>query len=257
VAKPSQDLASWTDGARARARAAMSDARGETIGKSIDRLAETDRALDGIGGVLSRASELATQFANGTYTDQERQNAALELTSLRDAAVAFANTKGPDGEYLLAGSASTATTPPFDATGAYSGDGARRTIEVGEGQRAISSVPGSVLTAANGQDVFGPLNALIAVLSANDQAGVRAQLDPLTASIAQVAGSRTEVGERMSAMISADDARQSFELELNKVHDRAVMADPVVAASELAQAQQAFESSRTVAQQIFAMFKGG
>ncbi len=253
VNRPSQDLSSWADGARARARAAMSDARGEAIGKSRDRLSETDRALDGVGGVLARARELATQLANGTYSAQERSDAVAELRDLRAAALAFANTQGPDGEYVLAGSASM--TAPFNPGGAYLGDTTRREIEAGEGERIVANVPGSVLTAASGADVFATLDALQTALGANDLVGIRASLTPLSTTISQVASARSDVGERMSGLDAANDARQSFELELVRQHDRAVMADPVAAASELAQAQQAFEASRTVAEQIIAMFR--
>jgi flagellar hook-associated protein 3 FlgL len=253
AARPSQDLAGWTEGARARARQIMSDARGSAIGLARDHLDETDRALDGIGGVLARARELATQLANGTYTNQERTSAASEVNDLRNTALAFARTLGPDGAYVLAGSATT--TAPFDASGAYVGNATRRQIEVGEGERLDANVPGSVLTASAGVDVFAELDALHTALTGNDVPGIRATLDGFQTAIGQVASARSDVGERTSALAGAEDARTAFELQLTRQHERAVGADPVTAASELAQAQQAFVSAQTVAQQIIAMFR--
>src|SRR5881394_1070034 len=95
VNKPSDDLAAWTEGARAKARAVLSDARGSAIGTSKDRLAATERALDDVNGVLVSAHSLATQLANGTYTPQERLDAVAQVQSLRAQALAFANTQGP------------------------------------------------------------------------------------------------------------------------------------------------------------------
>jgi flagellar hook-associated protein 3 FlgL len=251
VARPSQDLAGYAEGARARARAAMSDARGSAMGLSRDRLSETDRALAGVGDVLARARELATQLANGTYSTQERQDASAELADLRKTAIAFANTQGPDGEFVLAGAASTSA--PFDTSGTYQGDSTRREIETAEGERLVASVAGSVLT--RGVDVFATLAALQTALAANDVTGIRDALTPLATAIGQVASARSDVGERMSALDGAEEARQAFEIQLASQHEHAVVADPVVAASQLAQAQQAFEASRTVAEQIIAMFR--
>jgi flagellar hook-associated protein 3 FlgL len=256
VHKPSDDLAAWTEAARARARAVLSDARGSAIGTSKDRLSATERALDGVNGVLVSAQTLATQMANGTYNAQERADAVAQVQQLRAQALAFANTQGPDGSYVLAGTAST--TPPFDASGAYVGDANRLDIDSSEHERTTSSVPGTVLTSAGGGvDLFGVLDALATALGANDVTGVRNSLTPLTKGIAQLASARTDLGTRVSALNDADEARQSFELELATQQDRAVGADPVQAASQLAQAQQAFEASRTVASQIIAMFRQG
>jgi flagellar hook-associated protein 3 FlgL len=255
VARPSQDLAGWTEGARARARQTMSEARGDAIGLSQDRLDETDRALEGIGGIVSRARELAVQLENGTYGADERASAVAEVSELRAAALALARGMGPDGEYLLAGGAGT--TEPFDASGAYVGDSTRREVEVGEGTRLIANLPGSVLTASAGVDVLATLDGLASALGTNDVAGIGAALDGLGTAIGQVAGARSEVGARMSALDLADEARGDLELSLAEIHQRAVESDPVAAASQLAQTQQAFEASRTVAEQIIAMFRRG
>jgi flagellar hook-associated protein 3 FlgL len=255
VHKPSDDLAAWTEAARAKARATLSDARGSAIGTSKDRLAATERALEGVNGVLVQAQTLATQMANGTYNAQERADTVAQIQSLRAQALAFANTQGPDGSYVLAGTAST--TAPFDASGAYVGDTKRLDIDSGENERTTSSVPGTVLTGAGGTDIFGVLDALAAALGANDVTGVRNSLTPLTAGITQLASARTDLGTRVAALDDADEARQSFELELATQQDRSVGADPVQAASQLAQAQQAFEASRTVASQIIAMLRQG
>jgi flagellar hook-associated protein 3 FlgL len=254
VTRPSDDIAAWAEGARARARQVMSEARGNAIGTSRDRLTSTENALDGVNGVLVSARDLATQLANGSYSAQDRADAVAQVQGLRAQALALANTQGPDGTYVLAGSAST--TAPFDAAGNYVGDNQRVVVESGENHRQVGNLPGSVLTAAGGGiDVFATLDALATALGANDVAGIRDSLTPLTSGIAQLASARTDLGDRMAALNDADDARQSFELELASQQEHAIGADPVQAASQLAQTQQAFEAARTVAQQIIAMFR--
>ena len=254
VNKPSDDLAAWAEGARSRARSVLSEARGNAIGTSKDRLSATENALDGINGVLVTASDLAVQLASGSYNAQQRADAVAQVQSLRAQALALANTQGPDGTYVLAGSAST--TPPFDASGAYVGDNQRVVVESGESHRSVGNLPGTVLTAAGGGiDVFATLDALATALGANDLTGIRNSLTPLQNGIAQLASARTDIGDRVSALNDADDARQSFELQLAAQTEHAIGADPVQAASKLALTQQAFEAARTVAQEIISMFR--
>ena len=97
---------------------------------------------------------------------------AEQVRGLFAAAVAAANTKTPDGEYILAGTQSL--TAPFSAAGAYGGDGVARGVPASEATVTSSAVAGSALTAANGVDVlplagpssvFEPANAAAADMS--------------------------------------------------------------------------------------------
>src|SRR5262245_6630033 len=209
VDRPSDDAAAWEQGMRAAARAAVSQRRGSAIARATDRLQETDGALDGVGSTLARVTELAVQLGSGTYNASDRADAAKEVVALRDAALAFANTRGADGEYILAGS--RGGSAPFDAAGVYSGDGVARQIEAGEGQTQIASVPGTVLTAASGGvDVFTVLQNVVNALQSNDVSGLQACLSDLRQAVAQVADARAEVGGRMRALAAVDAARQGF-----------------------------------------------
>jgi flagellin-like hook-associated protein FlgL len=115
------------------------------------------------------------------------------------------------------------------------------------------TVAGSVLTANEGVDVFDILEQLQAALEADDQAGVGGALTDLQTAVDQVAKARTEVGARMSALDSARDAGDKFEVELATVIDREVGADPFVAASELAQFMTALDASRAVASEVISL----
>jgi flagellar hook-associated protein 3 FlgL len=250
VNRPSDDAAAWEQGMRADARAALSARRGSAIAGAQDRLAQTDGALDGVGSVLSRVTELAVQLASGTYNASDRADAAKEVVALRDAALASANSRGADGEYILAGS--RGATVPFDAAGAYTGDAGARQIEAGEGQNQTVGVPGSVLTAAAGVDVFGVLQNVIDALQTNNVATLQTSIADLRSSVAQVADARAEVGGRMRALDTVEGARQGFEQSLAETKSRAVQIDPIAAASEFARASTALDVARTVSQQIIA-----
>jgi flagellar hook-associated protein 3 FlgL len=256
VTRSSDDPVAWAEGMRASARHAQSDGRGLAIARARERLVESDAALGGIGDALARARELAVQLGNDHFSAAERAGAADEMRALRAQILAHASARGSDGEYLFAGGAGG--TAPFDpTTGAYLGDAARRSVEVGEGgQLAVATVSGEVLTTAAGVDVLPVLDTLIAALDGNDAAGVRASLTDLVTATEQVAAARTDVGARMATLDRADEARQDFELRLAESHEHAVGADPVDAASRFADAQSALAAARAAAEALIQMARG-
>jgi flagellar hook-associated protein 3 FlgL len=251
VDRPSVDPTAWANGMRARMRDIGNAERGSNVATARERLAATDGALSGVGSVVSRARELAVQLANGTYGADERAGAAAEVEALREAALASANRRGPDGAYVLAGTETGAA--PFGNDGVYVGNAVELELETREGQTSSVTVSGDVLTANQGVDIFAALDQLKTALEGNDQNGVQAVLTDLDTAIAQVAKARTEVGSKMSALDSARDAAEEFGIELARIIDREIGADPFAAASELAQFMTALDSSRAVASEIISI----
>jgi flagellar hook-associated protein 3 FlgL len=254
VDRPSQDPAGWAQGARAAARQLGSAERGFTLSHASNALAQSEDALGTIGQNLTRASEIAIQAANGALTQEDRLSLLPLLTGLREANLAAANRPGADGEYLFAGS--RGDLQPFDPSGNYVGDDLARSIESAEGARLVSTLPGSTLTAAGGGvDVLRSIDALITAVSTGDIPGIQAANGTLKSAVAQVAGARAQIGARMGALDSAEEARTAFEVRLADTITKAVEADPVAAASELARSAGALESARAVAQEIVGLVR--
>lgn len=245
---PSDDPVAWIEGARVRARQEMSQRRGSAIGRAETRLVETEGALTVIDDALIRAQEIAVQMATPTVTAAERAQAAVEVRALLDTAVAAANTRGHDGEYLLAGD--QGLTAPFSAVGVYSGDSGTRLIEAGEGVRHAVTVSGARLTAASGIDVLPALDALATALAGNVMAGIEAALDAMNAAVGQVADARSEAGYRIHALRDSEDARVAFENRLAETQALTSGTDMIEAASELARASNALEAARLSAERI-------
>jgi len=254
VDRPSDGVTDWAEGMRAEVRNTLSERRGNAVARANERLLESDRALSGIGDGLSRIRELAVQAANDTYTAAQRAGIAEEVRGLRAQMIGLANTQGPDGEYLLAGSAGDVA--PFGANGVYVGNGTRRQIEASEGNVGTYSVTGESLTSARGVDVFTTLDNIIAALNGNDADAVRANLNDLSTAVDQVANARTELGSQSAALDAVDNARRDFELELARMQERAMGIDPVDAATDFTRASQALESARAVAERIVAIALG-
>ncbi len=248
VAKPSDDPARWAAGRRAELRLQVGELREQAIGSSNSRLSESERAFSSVGEVVSRSRELAVLAANGAQNAESRLATSKEVTALLDAALVAANTRGSDGEYLLAGS--RGENPPFDAAGVYQGDTNARTIEAAEGSRLAVTVTGTLFTAASGVDIFDELTKFRDALVADDLAGIQNAIGGLEQAVHQVSLGRAEIGGLQGSLDAAEIASADFEIVLSEIHQRAVEIDPIKAATELALSTQALQTAQALTERI-------
>jgi flagellar hook-associated protein 3 FlgL len=96
-----------------RRRLEASQTTRKNIGLSLDWLNATDKALDDMSSLLSRARMLAVKGANGTLGPDERSAVAVEVDGLLEQAVGIGNTRHGD-HYLFSGF--QVDTPTFDVT---------------------------------------------------------------------------------------------------------------------------------------------
>jgi flagellar hook-associated protein 3 FlgL len=248
VTRPSDDPAAWATGRRADARQRISEARGSAIGAAQDHLAETELAFGTIGSLLARAKELAVQAASETYNADDRAHIAVEIRALQQAALAAANARSSDGEFVLGGS--LGAVAPFSSTGAYVGDGYQRQLEIADGGAQAITIAGDRLTAAAGVDVLSTLDALATALETNTLAGVQAGVGEIDMAIRQVSLARSQIGGLASALDQADATRRDLELVLAEIEQRAIGADPIEAATRLTQAANALETAQVLTNRI-------
>ncbi|MCP4448136.1 MAG: hypothetical protein GY811_22785 [Myxococcales bacterium] len=253
VDRPSDDPARWAAGRRARVRLQVGDLREKAISASNARLSESDRVFGTVGHVVSRARELAVLGANGAQNADSRRATAGEVTALIGEALLAANSRGLDGEFLLAGR--RGDNPPFDAAGVYQGDDSARTIEAAEGNRLLVTVTGSLFTAASGVDIFDEMVQFRDALLADDIPAIQNAIGALEEGVHQVSLGRAQIGGLQSSLDAAEIARVDFEMVLAEVHQRAVEIDPIEAASELALSTQALEAAQALTERIAQVVK--
>lgn len=251
VQTPSDDPTAWLAAQRASLRRSISQGTGTAMQFSRDRLDETDRALATILDAVSATRTLAVQGANDSYDAASRAEIGLQVRSLFEIALGAANTRAPDGEFLLAGTASL--TAPFDPTGAYLGDAAARSIYTTEDATTVVSLTGAELTMARGVDVLPLMTKVATALETNDAPTLRALLGELQTAVEQVALARTRGGSAMAVLDEAAVAHAALADNLDDEIARHVEADSVAAASELAKASQALDVSRTVSAHVIAL----
>lgn len=248
VALPSDDPDAWAASRRAEAARVVNASRGTAVARSQDRLGLIDNALSQIGGALERGRELAIMAANEGTDPDELAVIAAEVNGLWHSVRSAANTRSSDNEYILGGSRTDVA--PFDGDGVYQGDGLSRTIETRNGLVQEVSMSGQVLTAASGVDVLGELRALETALTSGDMDGIRAAIDTLATAHQQVSLARGRGGTQSAALIDAEAVQSELDDSLEALRGRLIGADPIAAASELAQHSHSLEVAQLVATRI-------
>jgi flagellar hook-associated protein 3 FlgL len=251
VARPSQDPAAWAQGRRAEALQTMNSGRGEALARSQERLTQVDVSLGQIGDAMTRAQELAIEASSETIDPESLLAIAAEVRGLRLSALAAANTRSSEGEYVFAGSRSGA--PPFDEDGVYQGDDEARVIETASGLEQEVTVTGSFLTISHGVNLFAALAEFEAALNSNDRVGITAAIESMRGGNQQVSSARSDGGAKSAALQAAQDAQIQLDTSLVALQSRLLGADPIAAATELAQHSQALAAAQSVAESIVEM----
>ncbi|MFN0249708.1 MAG: hypothetical protein ACKV2T_22695 [Kofleriaceae bacterium] len=251
VTKPSDDPEAWAASQRASMKQTLAGGSVAALEVGRERLALTDHALGGIGDALSSMRVLALQGANASYGAADRAQLGAQVRTLFATAIAAANTQTVDGEYILAGSVSTSA--PFSATGTYTGDSSVRDLPISDDAIVGSSITGASLTASAGVDVLPLFDRVASALEANDLAGLQSLLPELESATKQVGLARTQTGGTMNAVDSALSAHADLSTHLSTEVARAVEADIVTSASNLAKATHALEASRAITSHIVAV----
>jgi flagellar hook-associated protein 3 FlgL len=185
------------------------------------RLAFEETSLTSVSDSLARIKELATQASNDTLGPQDRKSIALELKSLRDQVLSYANTQDTNGHYIFSGG--RGDTPAFGDNGRglvdYLGDQSRTQLIVGDNRRMNANRAGSdafvrvVRDDGKGKQVgagfFQVLDDLTQAVDTSNRAGIKrgiSEVDQLTLGItnglAQV-GADSNVVEAQSTVLDA------------------------------------------------------
>ncbi|MCW2927562.1 MAG: flagellin FliC, partial [Thermoleophilia bacterium] len=79
------------------------------IQDGVSLLNVMDQVLDGVASILQRARELAVQYNNGTYSDNDKQAISQELIALSDEIARIESTTQFNGMFLMQDSTATIT----------------------------------------------------------------------------------------------------------------------------------------------------
>jgi flagellar hook-associated protein 3 FlgL len=214
----------------------------QNIDRSHSWLNMSEISLAQVEDVLMRAKELAVSQSSGTADTTSRAAAAVELDTLIQQTLQAGNAK-LGNQFLFAGRKTN--VEPFQANGAYQGDGGNIDVEIGQDNfMSINSRGDEVFRGVGGDvDVIGVLQTLKTSLETDDRGSVEGLLNPLDQSLNQIVTARSGVGAKMSRL----DAERSRLAEVSDLMTQMLGetegADLAKTVSDLTQQQYVYEAS--------------
>jgi flagellar hook-associated protein 3 FlgL len=201
-----------------------------------------DSTLSNVVTVLTRAVSIGTEGANGTLNDADRQAIAEEVRGLANQLLSLANV-AYQGSYLFAGTA--VTTQPFtlDPTTlaiTYNGNANTTSVQLSNGNSIGNNVPGSQLFLNPGGSVFGALQSLYTALQSNTN--IPAAVTQVQNALSEVNTQRVFYGNGLNQITLSETFLSQEKVNLSTQENSLIGADPATAASDLSQAQTAYQS---------------
>jgi flagellar hook-associated protein 3 FlgL len=254
VGKPSDDPIAAAELARLRASSSQTSAHLSTIDTVRGDAELTESVLAEASDIFARLKEIALQGSNGGLGAPERQALGVEATGLKEALLQLGNTRGTRG-YLFSGS--LVNTAAFNSAGAFQGNDQDHVVPIGNSTPTTVSTSGAdAFVVAGGRNVFADIDALATALSANDEAGIRASLDSVDASHAQLVNARARSGLVLSKLDASHSVLSSLDSEQNRRAQAAGAADPYEAYSRVTTLGQSLERAIAVSRQILDIGSG-
>jgi len=252
VVTASDDPVAYATSVRRGSTVANIASRTRIARSSADDLTVSERALESVTELVSEARSLAVQGSNEALSQNDRNALALRVGDVREQLLVLANTRGSSG-FVFGGTRTD--KPPFDASGAFTGNDGVLRIPVTDGVAPKMNVSGArAFTAAGGVDVFTELANLQTALGAGDLAGIRGGIGTMQSSHEQVVGVQVDAGLSIERLRSAADVLDEASLAVSQSRIRDVGADDLAGlATDLAGASSAYEQSLTVTKKLLSM----
>lgn len=218
VSKPSDDPSSTRSILNINTKLSQLNGYTGNMSTSQTELDTLDSNLSTLTDLIQNANDLATQAANGTYSQTDLNNIKTQIDSIIDSVMDVANTQY-NGEYIFSGTATSTETYSKDADGniIYNGtdtstDAYKRYVTISDGvsiaiNAAGDSIFGSYTAAvaddpstvgvdetapATGTGLIGTLKLLSDALGSGNKTDIKGSLDKLDSCLDTVSATRTK-----------------------------------------------------------------
>ena len=217
------------------------------------QLQTADTAIGSAVAAITQAITLGVQGSTGTLSDANRQQIVQNLLGIQSQLVQLANTS-VGGSYLFAGTASTAPPYTLDSTSpsgvTYNGNSGTNTVQVAEGLKLQTNMPGSQLFQNSAGDVFGSLQQLITALQSGTPADAGIATNQLRTAFDSLTGQRIFYGNAVNQLTSTQTFLQQEQVTLKSQANNLVGADLTKAATDLTRATTAHDAALAAAAKI-------
>jgi flagellar hook-associated protein 3 FlgL len=196
-----------------------------------------------------RAKELAVSQSSGTANTISRAAAAVELDTLIQQTLQAGNAK-LGNQFLFAGRRTS--VEPFQANGAYQGNGGTIDVEIGQDNFMSINTPGNEVfrSAGGGVDVINLLQTLKTAMEADDRSSVEALLNPLNESLNYIVKARAVVGAKMGRLDAERGRLAEVSDLMTQMLGETEGADLAKTINDLTQQQFVYEASLAVSAEM-------
>ena len=225
----------------------------QNIDTLTSQLQTADTALGSTVTAVTQAITLGVQGSTGTLSAANRQQIVQNLLGIQSQLVQLANTS-VGGSFLFGGTAST--TPPYtlDSTSpsgvTYNGNNGTNTVQVADGLKLQTNLPGSQLFQNSAGDVFGSMQKLITALQSGTPADAETATNDLRTAFDALTGQRVFYGNAVNQLNSTQTFLQQEQVTLKSQANNLVGADLTQAATDLTRATTAHDAALAAAAKI-------
>jgi len=164
----------------------------QTLASTVQsQLTSTASALTQVSNDVQSAQTIATEGANGTVSASDMQAMAQQVQGILANVINSANFSY-NGAYVFGGDQVSA--PPYNSTGAYSGDANGNSVTFSNGTQVQLTFNGQAIFGDSSTGLIGTLTSLISALQAGNQSAVSSALPQLQTALQQVAEANSSVG---------------------------------------------------------------
>jgi flagellar hook-associated protein 3 FlgL len=212
-------------------------------------------SLQSIQQMVERVRELVVRSANGTNSQTDLNAAADEISQLTDSIKQTANTEY-DGQYIFAGTATTAPPWQLGSNDAFQGNTSAITRAIGPGASVqinadLSSVLGSGTPAGDGK-LLGTLRTIVSALQSGNTSALTGQLSNIDSSVSSLEAVQANVGAAQDRLQMAGTRLSSLKLtdqaQLSSVQDVDMAQASIQFATEQAGYEAALQSAAKIIQ---------
>jgi flagellar hook-associated protein 3 FlgL len=225
----------------------------QNIDTLTSQLQTADTALGSTVTAVTQAITLGVQGSTGTLSQANRQQIVQNLLGIQSQLVQLANTS-VGGSFLFGGTASTAPPYTLDSTSpsgvTYNGNSGTNTVQVADGLKLQTNMPGNQLFQNSAGDVFGSLQKLITALQSGTPADAQTATNDLRTAFDALAGQRIFYGNAVNQLNSTQTFLQQEQVTLKSQANNLVGADLTQAATDLTKATTAHDAALAAAAKI-------
>jgi flagellar hook-associated protein 3 FlgL len=225
----------------------------QNVDTLTNQLQTADGALSSSVQSVTQAITLGVQGSTGTVSDANRQQIVANLQGIQSQLVQLANTS-VGGSYLFGGTATTAPPYALDPTSpsgvTYTGNSGTNTVQVADGLKLQTNMPGNQLFQNSAGDVFGSLQKLITALQTGNTTDAETATNQLRTAFDSLTGQRIFYGNAVNQLNSTQSFLQQEQVTLKSQANNLVGADLTKAATDLTRATTAHDAALAAAAKI-------